>query len=151
MVAGGFVKTGHQMGAAGTGGAATHAETSGELRLPGGGESAALLVAHTDPLDVAAADGISERIERIADQSEKVSDADLLQRTDQNIRHRPRHRRLRLRPPAKSINPLLFPLHDRGAYRPDRASECTQPCMRFLALAMSSLENQSSGFTRSTG
>ena len=36
-------------------------------------------------------------------------------------------------------------------YRPVRASECTQPCMRFLALAMSSLENKSSGLTLSTG
>ena len=36
-------------------------------------------------------------------------------------------------------------------YRPVRASEFTQPCMRFLALAMSSFENQSSGFTLSTG
>ena len=34
-----------------------------------------------------------------------------------------------------------------AAYLPDFASECTQPCMRFLALAMSSFENQSSGFT----
>src|ERR1700685_1971585 len=36
-------------------------------------------------------------------------------------------------------------------HRPVRASEFTQPCMRFWALAMSSLENQSSGFTLSTG
>jgi hypothetical protein len=36
-------------------------------------------------------------------------------------------------------------------YLPVRASEFTQPCMRFLALAMSSFENQSSGFTLSTG
>ena len=39
----------------------------------------------------------------------------------------------------------------RRIYRPVRASECTQPCMRFLALAMSSLEKKSSGFTLSTG
>src|SRR5215831_5943384 len=34
---------------------------------------------------------------------------------------------------------------------PLRASECTQPCMRDFAFAMSSLVKKSSGFTLSTG
>ena len=39
----------------------------------------------------------------------------------------------------------------RGSYRPVRASECTQPCMRDLALAMSSLVKNFAGFTLSIG
>src|SRR5271154_5965216 len=47
---------------------------------------------------------------------------------------------------------VYLPLgHGERSYRPVRASECTQPCMRFLALAMSSLEKKSSGLTLSIG
>src|SRR6202040_172374 len=37
-----------------------------------------------------------------------------------------------------------LPRGERVIYRPLRANECTQPCMRFLALAISSLEKKSS-------
>jgi hypothetical protein len=51
----------------------------------GGGESRAFFVPHADPFDLAAANGISERIERISDQSENLIDADFFERTDQNV------------------------------------------------------------------
>ena len=40
---------------------------------------------------------------------------------------------------------------ERAGYRPVRASECTQPCMRDLALSMSFLVKKFSGFTLSIG
>jgi hypothetical protein len=54
------------MGAPRAGRAATNAEASGKLGLSGGSERRAFFVPHTDPLDCAAANRISERIERVA-------------------------------------------------------------------------------------
>jgi hypothetical protein len=47
--------------------------------LPGGGESGAFFVADADPFDVAAANRVGERIERVADQPENLLDPDLLE------------------------------------------------------------------------
>jgi hypothetical protein len=51
-------------------------------------------MAHANPFDLAPAYRISERIERVADQSKNVFDADLLEHTDQNVRHGLGHPRL---------------------------------------------------------
>jgi hypothetical protein len=68
-----------EAGPAGTSCTGTYCEAAGELRLAGGGERGAFLVTNTDPCNVAAANGIGERIERVADQSEDVLDPDLLE------------------------------------------------------------------------
>src|SRR5882672_475147 len=65
-----------------------------ELGLAGEGVRRAFLVADADPFDVAAANRIGERIERVADQSEDVLDADLFERANQNACYRLRHPRL---------------------------------------------------------
>ena len=76
--------TGDQMIAARSSGAGTHCERAGDLGLAGGGLRRAFLVADANPLDLAASDHIGKRIERVADQSEDVADADLLEGTYQN-------------------------------------------------------------------
>src|SRR5713226_2185058 len=65
-----------------------------ELGLAGGGERRAFLVADADPFDVAAANRIGERIERVADQSEDVLDPDLFEHANQDACYRLGHRRL---------------------------------------------------------
>ena len=93
MIAARFIEAGNEMGAAWTGRTATYREPSGELGLARSGKRGAFFVANADPLDVAAANRVGERIKRVADQSENVLDSDLLERADQNIRHCLRHRR----------------------------------------------------------
>src|SRR6202044_1266344 len=80
------------MRAAGSCGAGADREPAGKLGLPGGGKGGAFLVADADPFYLAAADRVGERVERVADQSEDMLDPELLQRADENVRNRLRHR-----------------------------------------------------------
>src|ERR1700734_1175658 len=98
------------MRAAGSCGAGADREPAGKLGLPGGGKGGAFLVADADPFYLAAADRVGERVERVADQSEDMLDPELLQRADENVRNRLRHRC------------LLFPLCPRVAERQLSAS-----------------------------
>ena len=68
-------------------------------------------MADADPFDVAAANGVGERIQRVADQSENVLDPDLLERADQDIRNRPGHRCLPFRATFGAV------CAGRGAYK----------------------------------
>ena len=61
-------------------------EPAGELGLAGGGQRRALLVAHADPFDLAAAHRIGKRIEEVADQGEDLADPDLFERADEDVR-----------------------------------------------------------------
>jgi hypothetical protein len=94
VVAARFIEAGDQMRAAGAGGAGADREPAGKLGLAGGGKRRAFLVADADPFDVAAANRVGERIERVADQSENVLDPDLLEHADQYVRDRLGHLRL---------------------------------------------------------
>src|SRR5260370_909531 len=94
MVAARFIEAGDEMRAAGTGRTGTYGEAAGELGLAGGGERRAFLVADADPRDVAAANRIGERIERVADQSEDVLDPDLFKHANQDACYRLGHLRL---------------------------------------------------------
>jgi len=80
--------------ASGPGRSGTDREPAGKLGLPGGGERRALLVANADPFDAATTDRIRQRVQRISDQAEHVSNTDLLERADQNVRDCLRHARL---------------------------------------------------------
>jgi hypothetical protein len=44
-------------------------------------------MAHADPFDVASPDGIGQRVQGIADQSEYVLDPDRFEHADQSIRN----------------------------------------------------------------
>ena len=74
------------MGAAGAGGAGADGEASAELGLTRGRQRRPFLVADPHPFDEAAPNRIGERIERIADETEDMPDADLLKRSNQHIR-----------------------------------------------------------------
>jgi hypothetical protein len=82
------------MGAAGAGGAAADSEPAGQLGLTGRRQRPALFMANADPFDAAAAHRVGERVERVADQTEHVPDADLFENTDQKLCHRLRHENL---------------------------------------------------------
>jgi hypothetical protein len=71
-----------------------HQHAVWELGLPGGRERCSLLMADTDPLYLAAANRVGERIERIADEAEDMLDADLLKRSNHHVRNGSRHSRL---------------------------------------------------------
>ena len=94
MVARGFIEAGYQMRAAGTGRTGADGEAPGEFRLTSGGQRRPLLVADADPIDAAASYRVGERVERIADETEDMPDADLLKRSNQHIRNGSRHPRL---------------------------------------------------------
>jgi hypothetical protein len=70
--------------AARSSGAGTHCERTRDLGLTGSGLRRAFLVADANPLDLAASDHIGKWIERVADQSKDVPDADLFKCTYQN-------------------------------------------------------------------
>ena len=92
MVAACFIEAGDQMRAAGPRGAAAYAQPSRQFGLAGGGKRGAFLVADADPFKIAPSDGIGERIERVADQSENLPDTDFLQNFDEYVRYRLSHR-----------------------------------------------------------
>jgi hypothetical protein len=74
------------MGAARPRGAGADRKTAGELGLTRRRESRALFMANANPFDCGASHGIGQRIERVADQSKNLLDADVLKHTDQRIR-----------------------------------------------------------------
>src|ERR1700691_1532911 len=96
MIAARLIEAGDEMRTAGPGRAAAHAELPGQLSLAGGGKRSAFLVADADPFNVAAAHGVRERVERVADQSENLPDANLLQGVYQYVGHCVSHRCLLL-------------------------------------------------------
>src|SRR6267378_2180433 len=96
VVAAGLIESGHQVVAAGTGGAGANRETAGQLCLASGGQRGAFLMTHADPFDAASTDRVRDRIQGVADQPEKMLDADLLEHANQDIRNRLRHFRLLL-------------------------------------------------------
>jgi hypothetical protein len=71
-----------------------HQHAVWELGLPGGRERCSLLMADTDPLYLAAANRVGERIERIADEAEDMLDPDLFEHADQDVCYRLGHLRL---------------------------------------------------------
>ena len=86
MVPGGFVEAGDEMGASGPGRPGAYPEAAGELRLSGGGKRRAFLMPDADPLDLASANRIAERIQRIPDQAEYLFDARFFERANQELR-----------------------------------------------------------------
>jgi hypothetical protein len=87
-------KTRDTMRAAGAGRAGAYRQPAGELGPAGCGEGCSFLVADADPFDFASADGIGERIERVADQSEDMFDPNLLENTNEHVCDRFGHRHL---------------------------------------------------------
>jgi hypothetical protein len=84
------------MGAARAGRTAAHAEPASKLGLAGGGERSAFLMTHANPFNLAAAYRISKGIERVADQSKNMFDADLFEHADQSVRYGLGHLHLQL-------------------------------------------------------
>jgi hypothetical protein len=82
------------MRAARTGRPCADTKPAGQLGLPGSRERCSLFVADADPLNLAAANRVGERIERIADEAEDMLNSDLFEHTDQNVCYRLRHLRL---------------------------------------------------------
>jgi hypothetical protein len=86
-----------EVGVAGTATARADREPPGELRLDGSGERGRLLVVHMDPVDpalgrtTAAADGVAESVQAVADQAVDPLDPGLNQQLNQVVRHRTRH------------------------------------------------------------
>ena len=91
VIAARLIEAGDEMSAAGPGRAGADPEPAGKLGLAGGGERRSLLVADADPFDIAAADRVGERIERVADQCENMLDSNLLEHADQDVRDCPGH------------------------------------------------------------
>jgi hypothetical protein len=69
-------------------------------------------VAHPDPFDVAAPDCVAEGVQRVANQSEDLPDADVLERADQEIRHGLGHRQLL---PLQNVEANQWDLAPRGS------------------------------------
>ena len=84
MVAICFIEPGDEMGAAGSGCSATDAEPAGELCLAGGSKRRPFLVTDADPFDFAVANGVADRIQRVANEAEYLLDANLFERVDQS-------------------------------------------------------------------
>src|ERR1700733_5124012 len=91
MVATCLIKTGNQMRASGTRRAGTYRKPASELGLTGGGQRGSFLMAHADPLDLAFSNRVSERIQRVANQSEYVLNASLFQYAHQELSNRLGH------------------------------------------------------------
>jgi hypothetical protein len=77
MVAGCFIKAGDKVRAAGTGRARAYAEATGQLGLPRSGECCSLLMPDSDPLYLAAANSVAQRIVGITDHAEDLPNPDL--------------------------------------------------------------------------
>jgi len=87
MVAASFIEARNQMCAARTCGAGTHRKAPGELCLPRGGQRCSLLMSDANPFDMASANGVGERVQRVADQSENLLYPGLFERTNQEFRN----------------------------------------------------------------
>jgi NAD(P)-dependent dehydrogenase (short-subunit alcohol dehydrogenase family) len=85
VVARRFIKAGDKVRAAGTCRAAADAEAAGELGLSRGGESRAFLMADADPLYLAAANRVAQRVKRIADQTEDLPNSNLFEDADHDV------------------------------------------------------------------
>jgi hypothetical protein len=72
-------------GYCGAGRAGTDCEATAQLGLAGHSECRSFLVADTDPLDLAASDGVGKRVERVADQAEYLLDPAQFKHADQNV------------------------------------------------------------------
>src|SRR5215467_1590054 len=98
MVAGCFIKAGDEVRAAGTGRARAHAQSTCQLGLPRSGERCSLLMPDADPLYLAAANGVAQRVEGITDQAEDMPNPDLFEHADQDVCYHLSHLSF-LRPP----------------------------------------------------
>src|SRR5262249_12994269 len=85
MVAGCFIKTGDKVRLAGTGRARAYTKATGQLGLPRSGECCSLLMPDADPLYLAAANRVAERVEGITDQAEHLPNPDLFEHADQDV------------------------------------------------------------------
>jgi hypothetical protein len=88
VVAAGLIEAGYKMVATGPGRTATDAQPTSELRLASGRKCRAFLVADPDPFDLAGAHNVADRVERVADETEHVLYADLLEHLDQATGYR---------------------------------------------------------------
>ena len=135
MVARRFVKAGDQMGAAGPRGAGADAEPAGELGLAGAARAAPSSW-RTPIHSMLASHGIGQRIERIADQSENLLDADALERADQGVRDCLSHASLTCPPSHRagprdrrhgSFNRSFVKIHPRGTIFSTCWASCLEP------------------------
>src|SRR5215470_3566484 len=85
VVAGCFIKAGDEVRAAGTGRTCADAEAAGQLGLPRSGECCSLLMPNADPLYLAAANRVAQRVEGITDQAEHLPNPDLFEHADQDV------------------------------------------------------------------
>src|SRR5215468_6244527 len=85
MVAGCFVKASDEMRAARTGRARAHAQPTGQLGLPCSGKCCSLLMPDADPLDLAAANGVAQRVQGVTDQAEDLPNSDLFEHANQDV------------------------------------------------------------------
>src|SRR5215475_8380087 len=85
MVTGCFIKACNKVRAAGTGRARAYTEAAGQFGLACSGECRALLMPHPDPLHLAAADRITQRIKGITNQAEDLLNTDLFEHADQDV------------------------------------------------------------------
>ncbi len=74
------------MGTARPRGAGADRKTAGELGLTRRRERRTLFMANTNPFDGGGSHGIGQRVERVADQSKNLLDADVLKHTHQRLR-----------------------------------------------------------------
>jgi hypothetical protein len=88
MVSARFIEASDQMSAARAGGAGAHAKLAGMFGLAGGGKRRAFLMTDADPLDLASPNRVSERVERVANQTKDLSHADLFEHADQKFCNR---------------------------------------------------------------
>src|SRR5712672_4024678 len=108
VVAARFIEASDEMRAAGTGRTSTYGQAAGELGLAGGRERRAVFVTDADPFYVAAANRVSQRIKRVANQCENVLDSDLFEHADQDVCYRLGHPRLLARYPALAQLSTLY-------------------------------------------
>jgi|SRR5580704_8075967 hypothetical protein len=94
MIATGLIEARDQVSATRTGGTGAHTEVARELRLACGGKRRSLLVTHANPFDITSSHRVSERIQRVANESEYVLDANSFESADQNLSYRLGHARL---------------------------------------------------------
>ena len=88
MVVARFVQTGDQVRRSRPGGPGAYPKPTGQFGLTGGGERRPFLMSHPEPGEsLFAPDRISERIERIAHDTEHLSDAQFRQRRGQQLAH----------------------------------------------------------------
>src|SRR5262245_3796856 len=113
MVTGCLIKACNKVRAARTGRARAYTEAAGQFGLSCSGECRALLMPHPDPLYLAAADRITQRIEGITNQAEDLLNTDLFEHADQDVCYHLRH--LSLLAAAAAISCGVQKTHQPGA------------------------------------